>query len=75
MGEAKGLEDLHLITYNIPAGRYRDQGAIFYENGQRPLYVNSIAVGKDGSVYSLARITEGGKTRSDLISIKGPFKP
>jgi len=75
MGEAKGLEDLHLITYNIPTGRYRDQGAIFYENGQRPLYVNSIAVGKDGSVYSLARITEGGKTRSDLISIKGPFKP
>ncbi len=75
MGEAKGLEDLHLITYHIPTGRYRDQGAIFYKNGQRPLYVNSIAVGKDGSVYSLARITEGGKTRSDLIMVPGPFKP
>lgn len=75
MGEARGLENLHLITYHIPTGRYRDHGAIFYENGQRPLYVNSIAVGKDGDVYSLARITEGGKTRADLISLKGPFEP
>ena len=54
MGEAKGLEDLHLVTYDIPTGKYTDHGAIFYENGQRPLYVNSIAVGKDGTVYTLA---------------------
>jgi hypothetical protein len=70
MGEAKGLEDLHLITYDIPTLKYRDHGAIFYENGQRPLYVNSIAVGLDGSVYFLARITEGGRTRTDLVSVK-----
>lgn len=75
MGEAKGLEDLHLVTYHIPTGKYTDQGAIIYENGQRPLYVNSLAVGQDGSVYFLARITEGGKTRADLVSVKGPFKP
>jgi hypothetical protein len=73
MGEAKGLEDLHLVTWHIPTGKYTDQGAIFYENGQRPLYVNSIAVGKDGSVYFLARITEGGKTRADLVSVQGPL--
>jgi hypothetical protein len=70
MGEAKGLENLHLITYDIPTLTYRDHGAIFYENGQRPLYVNSIAVGHDGSVYFLARITEAGKTRTDLVSVK-----
>ncbi len=70
MGEAKGLEDLHLITYDIPTLKYRDHGAIFYENGQRPLYVNSIAVGLDGTVYFLARITEGGRTRTDLVSVK-----
>jgi hypothetical protein len=69
MGEAKGLEDLHLITYDIPKARYTDHGAIFYANGQRPLYVNSIAVGKNGNVYFLARITEGGKTRSDLVEV------
>jgi hypothetical protein len=70
MGEAKGLENLHLITYDIPTMTYRDRGAIFYENGQRPLYVNSIAVGHDNTVYFLARITEGGRTRTDLVSVK-----
>lgn len=70
MGEAKGLENLHLITYDIPAMKYRDRGAIFYENGQRPLYVNAIAIGLDGTVYFLARITEGGKTRTDLVKVK-----
>ena len=73
MGEEKGLEDLHLITYDIPTGTYMDHGPVFYENGDRPLYVNSIAVGKDGSVYTLARITENGKTRTDLIRIPNPF--
>lgn len=73
MGEAKGLEDLHLITYNIPKMKYADQGAIFYENGQRPLYINSIAVGKSGNVYFLARITEHGKTRTDLVEVEKHF--
>jgi hypothetical protein len=68
-GEAKGLEDLHLITWNIPKNRYTDHGAIFYENGERPLYVNSIAVGKDGTVYSLGRVAEGGKICADLFSV------
>jgi hypothetical protein len=69
MGEAKGLENLHLITYDAQVRKYWDHGPIFYENGQRPLYVNSIAVGPDGSVYTLARITEKGKTRTDLIEV------
>ena len=70
MGEAKGLENLHLITFDIPKMKYRDHGAIFYPNGQRPLYINSIAVGLDGTVYFLARITENGHTRTDLVSVK-----
>ncbi|MDH4240901.1 MAG: hypothetical protein OEW48_15190, partial [Phycisphaerae bacterium] len=73
MGESKGIENLHLITYDIPTRQYTDQGPIFFENGQRPAYVNSIAVGKDGTVYTLSRITENGRTRTDLISILGPF--
>ena len=73
MGEAKGLEDLHLITYDVAAGKYKDHGAIFYENGQRPLYVNSIAVGKNGALFFLARITENGKTRTDLVQVEKPF--
>jgi hypothetical protein len=72
MGEAKGLEDLHLVTYDTRQGRYRDQGAIFFPDGQRPLYVNSLAVGKDGTVYALSRVTENGRTRTDLFSVKAP---
>jgi hypothetical protein len=73
-GEAKGLEDLHLITYDINTGLYLDHGAIFYPDGQRPLYVNSIAIGKDGTVYSMGRIKRGDKIVTDLFSIPDPFK-
>jgi hypothetical protein len=68
-GESKGLENLHLITWDVLTSKYTDHGPIFFENGDRPAYVNSIAVGKDGTVYSLSRITENGATRTDLISI------
>ena len=75
MGAAKGLENLHLVTWHIPTGRCRDQGAIFYPDGSRPLYVNSIAIGKDGSVYSLARVPDANRVRADLFRVKGPFTP
>jgi hypothetical protein len=68
-GAAKGLENLHLITYDIATNNYQDYGAIFYENGDRPLYVNSIAVDRLGNVYALARINREGRTVTDLIKI------
>lgn len=72
-GAAKGLENLHLVTYNIPRQKYQDHGPIFYENGDRPLYVNSIAVGRDGNIYSLARINRNNSTVTDLISFPNPL--
>jgi len=70
-GEAKGEEDLHLVTYHIPSGKYMDHGAIYYENGGHPSYVNSIAVGKDGVVYTVARVPQpDGKVHTELISVK-----
>ena len=69
-GAAKGLENLHLITYEIVTNTYQDHGAIFYENGDRPLYVNSIAVDTLGNVYTLARINRESRTVTDLIKIK-----
>lgn len=72
-GESKGQENLHLITYDIPTAKYTDHGPIFFEDGQRPSYVNSIAVGRNGAVYALSRITETGGTRTDLISVGGPL--
>lgn len=72
-GAAKGLENLHLITYNIPRQEYQDHGPIFYENGDRPLYVNSIAVAPDGNIYTLARITRNNSPVTDLICIPNPL--
>jgi len=69
-GEAKGLEDLHLVTYDIPTGRCNDRGAIFFPDGQRPLYVNSIAIGNDGTVYALSRYTRKGHAITDLMSVR-----
>jgi hypothetical protein len=74
-GEAKGQENLHLITYDIPDGKYEDQGPITLDTGQRPAYVNSIAVGKDGTVYSMSRIMNAkGKFRTDLFAVRSPFQ-
>ncbi|MEN8191283.1 MAG: hypothetical protein ABFS12_00620 [Bacteroidota bacterium] len=72
-GEVKGLENLHLITYVIPNKKYADNGPIFFADGERPTWVNSIAVGNDGTVYTQARIPEHERTRIDLISISGSF--
>lgn len=72
-GESKGEEDLHLITYYVPAGKYFDHGAIFFPDGQRPKEVNSIAVGKDTSVYALAAVTRDGQSQTDLMKIPGPI--
>lgn len=69
MGAAKGLEHLHLVTYNIPKKEYRDLGPIFYEDGTYPTYVNSIAVGNDKDIYTLARFMHNGKEIEDLIKI------
>ncbi len=69
-GESKGLEDLHLVTYDLPTAKYIDHGPIFFDNGERPAYVNSIAVGKDGSVYALSRVSRGGRTVADLFRVK-----
>jgi hypothetical protein len=73
-GAAKGLENLHLVTYHLPTQTYIDHGAVFYQDGKRPTYVNSIAVGANGDVYTLARFEHEGKTIQDLVKIPNPFK-
>ncbi len=69
MGAPKGLEHLHLVTYNIPNKEYKDFGPIFYENGSFPTYVNSIAVGNNNDVYTVARFVHDGKEIDDLVKI------
>ena len=68
--EADDEEDFHLVTYDIQSREYADHGAIFLQDGQRPAAVNSIAVGKDGAVYTLGRIAENLQRRTDLIRVE-----
>lgn len=72
-GGAKGLENLHLVTYHIKTDSYQDHGPIFYPDGSRPTYVNAIAIGLDGTVFSLARFDHEGNEIQDLIKISNPF--
>lgn len=62
-------ENLHLITYNIPNREYTDHGPIFYEDGARPTYSNSIAIGPAGDVYTLANHERNGEEIQDLVRI------
>ena len=71
-GEAKGQENLHLVTWRIPTQHYHDHGPVHLDNGQRPSYVNSIAVSQDGTVYTLARVFGPASSRTDLLAMKPP---
>ena len=68
-GAARGVENLHLVTFKLNTGEYKDHGPIFYDDGSRPSYVNSIAVGMDGQVYMLARYHRNGGEIQDLVKI------
>jgi hypothetical protein len=68
-GGARGLEHLHLVTYNIPENKYQDHGPVFYEDGSIPTWVNCIAVDRQGNVYTLARFMYEGKEIEDLVKI------
>ena len=65
---AQGLENMHLVTYRISAEAFRDLGQVVLDTGGPPKQVNSIAIGSDGTVYSISEITQSGQTRFDLIS-------
>ncbi len=67
--QGEPIEDLHLVTYDIPTAKYTDHGAILFGDGQRPGLVNSIAVGKDGSVYCITNIPGKSGSHNDLIRI------
>lgn len=72
MGAAKGLEHLHMVTYDIPNKKYQDLGPVFYEDNTFPAYVNSIALDDTGNVYTLVRFMHNGKEIEDLIKIEFP---
>jgi hypothetical protein len=64
--KARKIEELHLVTYNIPLRQYTDHGAIRLDDGRTPRYCQGLEVGTDGNLYIAAWIPF-----SDLASEKG----
>ena len=72
-GESKGVENLHLVSYDLQNNVRTDHGAISFANRLGfPSYVNSIAVSED-CVYALTRLgvpsEDGRDPRTVLMQI------
>lgn len=67
------VEELHLVTYNIPLRCYTDHGAIKLDDGRIPRYCQGMEVGSDGNIYFVAWIpftdlkSDKGKKLIDLL--------
>jgi hypothetical protein len=49
--DSSTVQELHLVTYDIPLRHYTDHGAIELDDGRRPRYCQGLEVGTDGSLY------------------------
>ena len=79
-GEAKLSTWVFQIAWNYLRAYRRRQGRQLQlvsegtASSEELVAIVEAAVGREGTVYTLARITKNGHTRTDLISIPGPFK-
>ena len=58
------------MTYDIPTASTPTTARSSSPTAQRPLYVNSIAIGNDGAVYALSRYNRNGHKTTDLMSVR-----
>lgn len=72
-GGARGPEELHLVTWNIEQEQRIDHGPVRLESGERPSYVNSLAVAPDGWIYTMSRLKRDGREVQDLIRFRNPL--
>lgn len=67
-------EEVRFVTYHIPTKKYTDHGALALEDGRRPTWAQSIAVGRDKRIYTVSKIMEKGKLKVDLLSFADPLQ-
>ncbi len=72
-GTPKG-EEMRFVTYDIPARKYTDHGALVLDDGSRPTWAQSIAVGRDKRVYTVSKLMVNGKLKVDLLSFADPLQ-
>lgn len=66
-------EEIHLVTYNILSKKQVDWGILQLQNGLRPFFAQSIAIGHR-NIYTVSKIKENGKIRTDLLSFPNPVR-
>jgi DNA-binding beta-propeller fold protein YncE len=67
-------EEVRFVTFDTRSRKYTDHGALAFEDGSRPTWAQSIAVGPDKRVYTVSKIQERGKQRTDLLSFADPLQ-
>jgi len=65
-------ENIHLVTYDILSRKRVDWGVLQLQNGQRPFFAESIAIGRNGMIYTVSKVREKGHVRVDLLSFPNP---
>lgn len=71
-GTPKG-EEIRFVTYHIPTKKYTDHGALVLDDGRRPTWAQSIAVGRDKRIYTVSKLMDKGKLKVDLLSFADPL--
>ena len=70
-GELMADEEVRLVTYDLNTSAYLDHGAVYFADGGRPSYCQSVAIDRDGTVYTMSRVPgQGEPFRTELISFK-----
>ena len=67
-------EDIHFVTYDVTSGKQADYGVLQLNNGLRPFFAQSIAIGTS-NIYTVAKVRDKeGHVRVDLLSFPNPLK-
>lgn len=65
-------EDIHFVTYDITSERRVDHGLLQLDDGARPFFAQSIAIGSK-NIYTIAKVrNKEGHVRVDLLSFPNP---
>jgi DNA-binding beta-propeller fold protein YncE len=67
-------EEIRLVTYDLRDGTRIDHGPVVLEDGKRPAWAQTVLVASDKRVYTITKIRENGKQKTELLSFPDPLR-
>ncbi len=67
--------NLYLLTYDIDRGILTDHGPVFSHDGRRVFFAESIAIGPDDHIYTVAWVEVAGANQKGRAAEAAPFGP